>query len=80
MTWDNSLNFSVPSPTLYSVHANDGGLTWESTLASVGNGTKLEQNFLLNGALSRCVVDLFFLSYHTETVWEAVSFHFCELV
>lgn len=29
VTWDNSLNFSVPCPTLHSVHTNDGELTWK---------------------------------------------------
>lgn len=32
VTWDNSLNFSVPSPTLQTVHANDslpGTALWD---------------------------------------------------
>lgn len=58
------------------MHVNDGELTWESTLGSVGNGTTSEQDSLVNGPLRSCLVDLFcVLFYHTETVWEAVSFH-----
>lgn len=76
VTWDNSLNFSVPHPTLHSVHANDGELTWESTLGSVGNGIKLEQDSLVNGALEQVLGQSFcVLFYHTKTFWEAVSFH-----